>query len=186
MRPLRRCMLLLTLLGSFSGPDPGVAVTRYLTRAEMQEPGTVPLMATYRIVAGHCGHWADPPSDQSAYHNWVSSFASGIGDFRAVLFLEMDSLITTPCLTSHGVAVRMAELRDAINVLTTNCPRLVIYLDAARARGQAGCRAPRFRPAPGRRRRDARDDAGPQRRLSREVGGGGGARRAPGHPDQRR
>jgi endoglucanase len=27
----------------------------------------------------------------------------------------------------------MAELRDAINVLTTNCPRLVIYLDAGAA-----------------------------------------------------
>jgi endoglucanase len=45
----------------------------------------------------------------------------------------MDSIITAGCLTSHGIGVRMAELRDALKVLTANCPRVVIYLDAGAA-----------------------------------------------------
>jgi endoglucanase len=123
--------------GSFSFgangvPDIQTAVSRYLNRAA-QQPGTVPMLATYRVVDGHCGNWADPPTDQDAYHNFIEGFAQGIGSARAVLFLEMDALITTPCLSAHGVDVRVNELSDAINVLTANCPRLVIYLDAGAA-----------------------------------------------------
>jgi endoglucanase len=63
----------------------------------------------------------------------LERFAQGIGDYRAVLYLEMDSLITVGCLSPQGVAVRMHELHDAINILTAHCPRLVIYLDAGAA-----------------------------------------------------
>jgi endoglucanase len=124
--------------GSFSFgangvPDIRTAVTRYLTRAGWQAPGTVPMLATYRVTDGHCGNWADPPGDQATYHNFIAEFARGIGPSRAVLFLEMDSLITTPCLSAHGVDVRMNELSDAINILTATCPGLVIYLDAGAA-----------------------------------------------------
>jgi endoglucanase len=119
--------------GSFSGSDVGAAVNHYLVRAAAQEPGTIPLLATYRIVDGHCGHWSDPPADQASYHDFITRFAQGIGDYRAALFLEEDSLITTPCLSGQGLAVRLSELQDAINVLTANCPRLVIYLDAGAA-----------------------------------------------------
>ncbi len=121
---------------SFGGngvPDIQTAVSRYLARAQVESPGTVPLLATYRIVDGHCRHWSDPPADQAAYHNFIAGFAQGIGSYRAVLFLEMDSIITMPCLTHHGQAVREHELRDAINVLSANCPHLVIYLDAGAA-----------------------------------------------------
>ncbi len=119
--------------GLFSGGDVGMAVAHYLARASVQSPNSVPMLSTYRIVSGHCGQWADSPAQALAYHNWIERFAGGIGSYRAVLFLEMDALITSPCLSSHGVDVRMAELRDAISVLTANCPRLVIYLDAGAA-----------------------------------------------------
>jgi endoglucanase len=116
-------------------PDIGTAVSRYLTRAAAEEPGTVPLLATYRITQGACkrGGTPDTPAQQQAYHDFIEGFAQGIGSYRAVLFLEEDALITTPCLTPQGLAVRMAELSDAINVLTTTCPHLVIYLDAGAA-----------------------------------------------------
>jgi endoglucanase len=124
--------------GSFSFganrvPDIRTAVSRYLARAAFQAPGTVPMLATYRVVDGHCGNWSDPPADQAAYQNFIGGFAQGVGSTRAVLFLEMDSLITTPCLSAQGVDVRMNELSNAINVLTANCPGLVIYLDAGAA-----------------------------------------------------
>ena len=126
--------------GSFSYgspyvPDIGTAVSRYLTRAAATEPGTIPLLATYRITQGACkrGGTPDTPAEQQAYHDFIEGFAQGIGSYPAVLFLEEDALITSPCLTPQGLAVRMAELNDAINILTTTCPHLVIYLDAGAA-----------------------------------------------------
>jgi endoglucanase len=114
-------------------PDIQTAVSRYLTRAAVTSPGTVPLLATYRILHGLCGHASDSPADAASYHDFIQGFASGIGSYRAVLFLEMDSLITMPCLSHHGQAVREHELLDAINILTADCPHLVVYLDAGAA-----------------------------------------------------
>ncbi len=119
--------------GSNGVPSIGVAVSRYLSRATVEAPGTIPMLATYRLVDGHCGNWADPSSDQLAYHNFIEGFGHGIGSYRAVLFLEMDALITSPCLTADGVAIRMHELSDAIDILTADCPHLVIYLDGGAA-----------------------------------------------------
>jgi endoglucanase len=119
--------------GTFSGPDVGIAVTHYLTRAAVEEPGTVPMIATYRIVDGDCKTRGDSAAEAASYHDFIERFAAGIGDFRAVLFLEMDSVITTPCLSRHGLATRVQELSDAINVLSANCPRLVVYVDAGAA-----------------------------------------------------
>lgn len=115
------------------GPHVEQDASAYFERAAIEEPGTVPMIATYYLVDGHCGHYSDPSWRQAAYHRWIGGLAAGIGDYRGILFLEMDSLITVGCLSPHGVAVRMAELRDAINVLTAHCPRLVIYLDAGAA-----------------------------------------------------
>jgi endoglucanase len=135
--------------GSNGVPDIQTAVSRYLSRASVESPGTVPQLATYRIVDGHCGHWADPPADQAGYHDFIQGFASGIGSYRAVVFLEMDSVITMPCLTRHGQAVREHELSDAIDVLTANCPHLVIYLDAGAADALHARDAARFLRASG-------------------------------------
>ena len=73
----------------------------------------MPLLATYRIVDGHCcGHCVRlAGATQAAYHNFIEGFAQGIGSYRAVLFLEMDSIITMPCLSHHGQAVREHELQ---------------------------------------------------------------------------
>jgi endoglucanase len=135
--------------GSNGVPNIETAVSRYLSRAQVEQPGSVPLLATYRIVDGHCGHWADPPADVASYHNFINGFAAGIGSYRAVLFLEMDSIITMPCLSKHGQAVREAELRYAINTLTANCPNLVIYLDAGAADALSARDAARFLRASG-------------------------------------
>ena len=124
---------------SYSSPyvgDIGTAVSRYLTRAAAEDPGAVPLLATYRITQGACrlgNHSGDTPAQQQAYHDFIQGFAQGIGSYPAVLFLEEDALITTPCLNAQGLATRMAELNDAIDVLTSTCPHLVIYLDAGAA-----------------------------------------------------
>jgi endoglucanase len=124
--------------GSFSFGHNGVpnistAVSRYLTRASVEEPGTVPLLATYRVLHGLCGHASDSRADVSSYKGFVDGFAKGIGSYRAVLFLEIDSIITMPCLSRHGQAIREQELHYAIDTLIANCPHLVVYLDAGAA-----------------------------------------------------
>jgi endoglucanase len=135
--------------GSFSFGHNGVpniatAVSRYLTRASMEERGTVPLLATYRVVHGLCGHASDSRADVASYKGFIDGFAKGIGSYRAVLFLEMDSIITMPCLSRHGQAVREAELQYAIDTLSANCPHLVIYLDAGAADALSARQAARY------------------------------------------
>jgi endoglucanase len=135
--------------GAFSYPNPRAAVAGYLRQAGRVEPGAVPMIATYRVVDGHCGGWADPPGDQSSYHDFIESFARGIGGHRAVLFLEMDALITVGCLSPYGVSVRMHELHDAIDVLTALCPNLIVYLDAGAADAVPAWRTARLLKAAG-------------------------------------
>ena len=118
--------------GNWSGPQPALQVAQYLQRASDEEPGTVPEFSTYWIVYGHCGGWSDPPWRVGAYHKWIQSLAQGIGQYRAIVFLEMDSLITVGCLSRHGLQVRLNELHDAINILS-QLPRAVVYLDAGAA-----------------------------------------------------
>lgn len=118
--------------GTWNGVDPQPDVAQYLARAAGEEPGTVPMISTYRVVNGHCGNDTPPPSEAAAYGRWIAGFARGIGNRRAVLFLEMDSLITIGCLSPRGVTLRLHELRDAIAVLSF-CPHLVTYLDAGAA-----------------------------------------------------
>jgi endoglucanase len=126
--------------GSPYVPDIATAVSRYLSRAAIEQPGAVPMLATYTLVHGVRGN-GDPASFQAWYHTFIEGLAEGIGSYRAVLFLEEDSIITTPGLNAHGLATRMAELNDAISVLSANCPHLVIYLDAGAADALPAARA---------------------------------------------
>ncbi len=124
--------------GNWSGPDPGLQVSQYLGRAAMEAPGTVPQFATYyvvdsrRVQSAGCGHYSDPLWRQAGYHRWIQRLAAGVGQYRAIMYLEMDSLITVGCLSRQGLAVRLHELHDAIDILS-QVPRLVVYLDAGAA-----------------------------------------------------
>jgi len=117
--------------GSWNGADPAGAVFQFLRNADVQDPASIPTMATYWIVNGQCarGGMADSPRRMDAYQRFIDGLSSGIGNFRAVLFLEMDSLITTPCLHGRALAARMTEMHDAIATLEQN-PHLVVYVDA--------------------------------------------------------
>jgi endoglucanase len=110
----------------------GIQVSQYLERASIEQPGTVPMFATYWLPWHHCGGAADPPWRVGQYHQWIQNLAAGVGAYKAILFLEMDSLITVGCLSHHGLDVRMQELHDAIDTLS-KVPHLVVYLDAGAA-----------------------------------------------------
>jgi endoglucanase len=115
----------------------GLQVNKYLARAGTESPGTVPELSTYWIVNAKrthpaCGHYSDSRKRERTYKHWIKHFARGIGDHRAIVFLEVDSLITVNCLSHHGVAVRLQELHDAFNALSKD-PRVVVYTDAGAA-----------------------------------------------------
>lgn len=113
-------------------PDPRRAVGAYLARAHAADAGAVPLVETYRLKHLRCGGVSDSPADAASYARWYRGFAQGIGNARAVVFLEIDALITTGCLSHHGLQVRIGELRSAIADLAA-LPHAVVYVDAGAA-----------------------------------------------------
>ena len=118
---------------------PGAAVSQYLAQAEAALPGSVPLLATYRLKHVSCGGYGDTRAEADRYKAWYEKFAQGIGNHRAIVFMEIDALITMRCLSHHGVRVRTAELRAAIEAMA-KVPRAVVYVDA----GAADAHNPRF------------------------------------------
>lgn len=123
--------------------DPRYAVGAYLARAFHADPGAVPLLATYRLKHLRCGGVSDSPADAASYKRWYQSLAQGIGNSRAVVFLEIDALITTGCLSHHGVAVRLDEVRSAVDALAT-LPHAVVYVDAGAADALSASRTARL------------------------------------------
>jgi len=113
-------------------PDPKHAVGGYLARAHAADPGAIPLVETYRLKHLACGGVSDAPADVAGYENWYRGFAQGIGNARAVVFFEIDALITTGCLSHHGLQTRIGELRSAIGSLAA-LPHAVVYVDAGAA-----------------------------------------------------
>jgi endoglucanase len=124
--------------GAFND-QPGAAVAQYLAQADAALPGSVPLIATYRLKHVSCGGYGDTRAEADRYRKWYEKFAQGIGNHRAIVFMEIDALITMRCLSRHGERVRTAELRAAIASMAT-VPRAVVYVDA----GAADAHNPRY------------------------------------------
>ncbi len=110
--------------------DPAGNVARYLEDAQDAEPGRVVELSTYSVVHDACGS-TETAAVTQRYLNWIRGLAQGIGNFRVVMFFEVDSLITAPCLTPAQRHIRFVDqLRPAIKILEQSDPHLVLYLDA--------------------------------------------------------
>ncbi len=112
--------------------NPRHEIATFLQRAAQTTPGSIPLLATYRLKHIACGHVSDSPDEVAAYKRWYQEFAQGIGNHPVVLFYEIDALITAPCLSHTGLKVRIDELRSAIATLSA-LPHAVVYVDAGAA-----------------------------------------------------
>ena len=106
-------------------------VARYLEGTQVREPGTTVMLSTDSLVHGKCGSTATP-AVQARYDNFIHQVAQGVGNFHVIFFLELDSLITTPCLSHAETAIREAELSYAITSRESD-PHVVVYLDAGAA-----------------------------------------------------
>jgi len=118
---------------------PGAAVAQHLARAHHEDPGAVPLVATYRLKHVACGGYSDTREEAEAYKEWYRKFAEGIGNHRVVVFAEIDALITTKCLSRGGKRIRIEEVRSAIESLA-RLPHAVVYVDA----GAGDAHTPRY------------------------------------------
>jgi endoglucanase len=118
---------------------PGAAVAQHLARAHADDPGAVPLIATYRLKHVACGGYSDTREEAESYKEWYRKFAEGIGNHRVVVFAEIDALITTRCLSRAGLRIRVEEVRSAIASLAA-LPHAVVYIDA----GAGDAHTPRY------------------------------------------
>ena len=62
--------------GAFND-QPGAAVAQYLAQAQRDEPGAVPLLATYRFKHTQCGGYGDTREEADRYKRWYETFAQG-------------------------------------------------------------------------------------------------------------
>jgi endoglucanase len=113
------------------GSDVEGQVAHYLETTQATEPGTTVMLSSYNLVHGPCGSTATPAA-QSQYDNYMDQTAAGIGNFSVVYFLEIDSIITAPCLNPSQLQVRLAELRYAVSALERD-PHVLVYIDAGAA-----------------------------------------------------
>lgn len=117
-------------------------VAHYLEGAQVTEPGTTVMLSTYSLVHGHCGATATPRM-AARYERFIKRVAEGIGNFHVLFFLEIDSLITVPCLSHRQLKIRDAELRYAISALEAD-PHVLVYLDAGAADAVGARRMARY------------------------------------------
>ncbi len=106
-------------------------VSHYLQDTQLQQPGTTVMLSTYTLVHDRCGYTATPAMERR-FDDFISQVAQGIGNFHVVFFLELDSLITAPCLDRRQLAIRDAELRYAVAALNAD-PHVLVYLDGGAA-----------------------------------------------------
>ena len=101
--------------------------------------GSVPILTVYDIVNRDCGGYSSGgAANAGAYQGWIQAFASGIGNNRAVILLEPDSLTqynTQGCLNQPQQAERISLLQYAISTLKQKAPNAVVYLDGGPPNG---------------------------------------------------
>jgi endoglucanase len=117
-------------------------VAHYLEMTQVADPGSTVMLSTYSLVHKHCG-WTATPGVERQYENFIRKVAAGIGNFHVIFFLELDSLITAPCLTHQQLAIRDAELKYAISVLEAD-PHVLVYLDGGAADAAGAHRMARY------------------------------------------
>jgi endoglucanase len=122
--------------------DPAHTVARYLETVEAKNPGTVQQLSTYSLVHKPCGSDTSSAAFVARYERWVEGLAQGIGNFHVVMFLELDSIITTQCMAHNPTKLgyRLAEVRDAVQILEQD-PHISVYIDAGAADALSARRA---------------------------------------------
>jgi Glycosyl hydrolases family 6 len=111
----------------WSQPTKSIATTveKWFADAEQAQPGTTVQMTMYNLVHGNI----EPSKIRSRYEHWITQFAKGLGNNRAVIYLEEDALITMTRVSPSQRTIREAEIAYAVKALESD-PHVVVYIDA--------------------------------------------------------
>ncbi len=115
------------------------------TMSEAAAEHAVPILVAYDIPGRDCAAYSSGgAADEAAYQSWISAFAAGIGNGKAVVIVEPDALGNLP--SDCGVygtsaypftdADRLAEVADAVTALEAR-PNTSVYLDGTNSHWQA-------------------------------------------------
>jgi endoglucanase len=115
-----------------------------LTMAEAALEHAVPTLVAYDIPGRDCAQYsAGGALDEADYQAWISAFAQGIGNGKAIVILEPDALGNMPsgCGLSASVypftdSERIAELQYAVGALEQG-PGVSAYLDGTHSAWQS-------------------------------------------------
>jgi endoglucanase len=96
--------------------------------------GALPVFVAYNIPFRDCGsHSSGGASTPDAYRTWITNFANGIGDRRAVVILEPDALAALDCLSRTDQQMRMELIKYAVETLKAK-RAIAVYIDAGHSR----------------------------------------------------
>ncbi|MFD4757302.1 glycoside hydrolase family 6 protein [Streptomyces sp. NPDC058426] len=102
------------------------AVTSAAARAD-----AVPVLVAYDVPGRDCGGASRGGApDLTAYDDWITRFARGLGDGDNIVILEPDAIAQSGCLPAADRAARFASLERAARVLKAAGPRTRVYFDA--------------------------------------------------------
>ncbi len=116
-----------------------------VTMSQAEDAGAVPVLVAYDIPGRDCAQYSSGGALTDAdYRAWISAFAAGIGNGRAVVILEPDSLgnMPTDCHLPAGAHYpftdqgRITDLIDGVGNLEAD-PNTLVYLDATHSAWQA-------------------------------------------------
>lgn len=123
--------------GTFDGGPASIhrKVSEFLNRTFRTSPGSIPTIATYRLLHVTCGNSdGGGTRELERYRRWIDGFAAGIGNFPVVIFHEIDASITLHCLSPAAQRRRMEMMRYALAKLSA-LPHAVVYIDGGAADG---------------------------------------------------
>jgi len=100
--------------------------------SEAKAASAAPVFITYNVPYRDCGQWSAGGLSAENYRTWIKNIAAGIGDGKALVVLEPDSLSLTDCLSTEAKNERYNLLSEAISTLKAKSGVLV-YLDAGHA-----------------------------------------------------
>ena len=92
--------------------------------------GATAVMVVYNIPNRDCGSYSGGGIPAGQYRTWISQFAAGIGNAKAMVILEPDALTLTDCLGPEQRTERNELLRFAVSQFKQNAVNAKVYIDA--------------------------------------------------------
>lgn len=122
-----------TWFGSWISDDLAYATAQqYIENVTAGDPDTLTQIAIFRVDPWEYGACKGNPTaaQQASYHNWIDSFAAGIGSSRVALVLQPD-LPFAICAPNHG-KVSLDLVKYSAQVFGA-LPHTTVYIDVGAA-----------------------------------------------------